>query len=85
MLHVNSEQTEMFEKAIFILKKINENSIPVCIVAVFTLARTWKQISIMDKWISKCGICIPWDFIHLLKGRKVGHMQQHGRILRILY
>lgn len=39
MLQVNSEQIQMFEKAILILKKINENSTYMFIAAPFTLAR----------------------------------------------
>ena len=40
-----------------------DTSIPMFIVALFTIAKTWKKPKCpsADEWIKKCGTCIQWN------------------------
>ena len=42
---------------------------PICIQALFTIARTWKQprCQTADDWIRSCGVYIQWNITQLLK------------------
>ena len=49
------------------------------IEALFTIAKTWKQLKCpsADEWIKKCGIYTQWNTPQPQKRTKQCHLQQH--------
>ena len=46
-----------------------DTCIPLFTVALFTIARTWKQLRCpsTDEWIGSCGTCTQWDNYSAIK------------------
>ena len=61
--------------------------IPVFIAALFTIAKTWKQIkrSSTEEWIKKMWYIYTMEYFSAIKKRmKQCHLQQHGWTLEII-
>ena len=53
---------------------------PMFLVALFTMARTWKQPRCLsaDEWIRKCGTYTQWNITQLLKRMHLSQFQRGG-------
>ena len=51
------------------IKTERDTCIPLFIAALFTIARTWKQLRCpsTDEWIGSCGTCTQWDNYSAIK------------------
>ena len=57
------------------------------IAALFTIARTWKQLKCpsTDEWIKKMWYIYTMEYYPAIKGTKLSHLQRRGWIQRLSY